>query len=55
MKLVINQLSRGFLYTLGKFLAILAILVLLGLVFARFPKSNTSINLPSIGGFYNEE
>lgn len=55
MKFVFNQLSRGFLYTLGKFLAILGILILLGFAFARFPKATPQINFPTIGGIYGEK
>lgn len=54
MKFIFNNLGRGFLYTIGKFLAILGIIILLGFAFARFPVSPKISRNDIIGGFYSE-
>lgn len=55
MNFVFNSLGRGFLYTIGKALAIIAIIVLLGLLFSRFPKQNDYNNYDYLGGYLNEK
>lgn len=55
MNWVVKSLGRGFLYTIGKFLAIVGIIILLGLLFARFPKSSDYNKYDFIGGYFNEK
>ena len=56
MKFIFNNLGRGFLYTIGKVIAIATILILLGFAFARFPVSSPSFNkYDFIGGYFNEK
>lgn len=55
MKFFVNHLSRGFLYTIGRFLAIAVLLILTGIAFSRFPKQDVNTNSSFIRGYFNEK